>query len=304
MNNTTSTTPSLSTEKMREILRQVRQIEIRSRRAVNDIMGGEYHSVFRGRGMEFDEVREYAAGDEIRDIDWNVTARTGRPFVKRYVEEREQTVFFAVDVSASGEFGTRSRMKGEIAAEICAVLAFSAIQNNDRVGLLSFSDQVEELIPPKKGRKHVLRVVREILFNNPKGRGTDIPLAVDTLNKVLKRKAIVFLVSDFLAADLRRPLMRVNRQHDLIAIHLTDPREQALPPMGIVELQDAETGEMVLVDTNSRAVRERFEDAARLRREGIDRLFKTTGIDRIPIFMGEPYLDPVVKFFRTRAKRY
>lgn len=292
------------TEAMREILKRVRQIEIRSRRAVNDIMAGEYHSVFKGRGMEFDEVREYAPGDEIRDIDWNVTARTGRPFIKRYVEEREQTVFFVVDVSASGQFGTHQRMKGEIAAEICSVLAFSATKNNDRVGLLRFSDRVEELMPPKKGRKHVLRVVRQLLFARPQGKGTDIALAIDTLNKILKRRAIVFVVSDFLAPELRRPLMLANKRHDLIAIRLSDPREEELPPVGILELRDAETGESMLVDSSNRAVRERYREANQLRQIALEKMFRSLGIDNIPVRTNEPYLDNIVRYFRQRAKRY
>ena len=291
-------------ERMREILKRVRQIEIRSRRTVNDVLAGEYHSVFKGRGMEFDEVREYEPGDEIRDIDWNVTARTGRPFVKRFVEEREQTVFFVVDVSASGEFGTDRRMKGEIAAEICAILAFSAIQNNDRVGLLSFSDRVEEMIPPKKGRKHVLRVVRELLFAQPNGRGTNVPLALDTVNQLLKRRSIVFVVSDFLSGDLRRPLMITNRRHDLIAIRISDPREEVLPPVGIVELKDAETGESMLVDTSNRLVRELFAQSNQRRQLGLEKEFHSLGVDHIDIRTSEPYLNPIVKFFRMRAKRY
>ena len=298
------TTQTQDSDVMREILRRVRQIEIRSRRAVLDVLGGEYHSVFRGRGMEFDEVREYSPGDEIRDIDWNVTARTGKPFIKRFVEEREQTVFFLTDVSASGVFGTHERMKGEIAAEICAVLAFSAVQNNDRVGLLTFTDRIEELIPPKKGRKHVLRVVRELLFARPQGRGTDIALAVDTLNKVLKRRAIVFLVSDFLDQGLRRPLMLANRRHDVIAIRLVDAREEVLPPAGILELQDAETGESFLIDASNRRVRERFAEANRRRLEELQALFRSLGVDNISIRTDESYLDPIVRFFRMRAKRF
>ena len=295
---------SENNETMREILKRVRQIEIRSRRTVNDVLAGEYHSVFKGRGMEFDEVREYEPGDEIRDIDWNVTARTGRPFVKRFVEEREQTVFFVVDVSASGEFGTDRRMKGEIAAEICAILAFSAIQNNDRVGLLSFSDRVEEMIPPKKGRKHVLRVVRELLFAQPNGRGTNVPLALDTVNQLLKRRSIVFVVSDFLSGDLRRPLMITNRRHDLIAIRISDPREEVLPPVGIVELKDAETGESMLVDTSNRLVRDLFAQSNQRRQLGLEKEFHSLGVDHIDIRTSEPYLNPIVKFFRMRAKRY
>ncbi|NQU43521.1 DUF58 domain-containing protein [bacterium] len=289
---------------MREILRRVRRIEIRSRRAVHDVLGGEYHSVFKGRGMEFSEVREYMPGDEIRDIDWNVTARHGHAFIKRYAEEREQTVFFAVDLSASGAFGTVRRMKREIAAEICAVLAFSAIQNNDRVGLLSFTDRVEELIPPKKGRNHVLRVVRELLFSRPQGIGTDIASSVDAVNQILKRRAIVFLVSDFMAENLHRPLMLANRRHDLIAIRLRDPREETLPPAGLVELQDAETGRSLLVDTSSRRVREEFEESAQQRRLEQDRLFRSLGVDNMVIETDKPYLDPIVKFFRLRAKRH
>jgi uncharacterized protein (DUF58 family) len=303
MKNEAASPSSETNERMREILRRVRRIEIRSRKAVNDVFGGEYHSVFKGRGMEFDEVREYAAGDEIRDIDWNVTARTGKAFIKRYVEEREQTVFFVVDVSASSEFGTGERMKGEIAAEICSVLAFSAIQNNDRVGLLTFSDDVEELIPPKKGRKHVLRVVRELLFGQPRGRGTNLSLAIETLNRVLKRRAIVFLVSDFLAPDLRDPLVRANQRHDLIAIRLSDPREEVLPPMGIIELQDAETGETMRVDAASRSVRERFEESNRKRRLGLDRMFRSIGADCVAISTDADYLEPILSFFRMRARR-
>lgn len=296
-------TTTQENDRMREIIKRVRQIEIRTRRAVLDVMGGEYHSVFKGRGMEFDEVREYAPGDEIRDIDWNVTARTGKAFIKRFVEEREQTVFFLVDVSASGVFGTHNQMKGEIAAEICAILAFSAIQNNDRVGLLTFSDDIEELIPPKKGRKHVLRVVRQLLFARPKGIKTNLPLAIDSLNKVLKRRAIVFLVSDFLAPDLRQPLMMANRRHDLTIIRLLDPREEELPRAGIVELHDAETGEMMLVDTTNRKVRERFKQINERRELALEKMFRSLGLDNILVRTNEAYMDPLIRHFRTRAKR-
>jgi uncharacterized protein (DUF58 family) len=299
-----TTTPNIGSDQLREMLRQVRRIEIRSRRAVQEILGGEYHSVFKGRGMEFDEVREYAPGDEIRDIDWNVTARTGRPFVKRYAEERERTVFFVVDVSGSSVFGAADRMKGEVAAEICSVLAFSAVQNNDRVGLLTFSDRVENLVPPRKGRKHVLRVVRELLFAQPQGRGTDLALAVDTLNKVLKRRAILFVVSDFFARDVRKVLMVANRKHDLIAVRLTDPREETLPPAGIVELTDAETGESFLIDAGSRRARERFAEAAELRRLDTEKLFRSLGVDFIAARTDAPYLDSLVRLFRRRARRY
>lgn len=290
-------------EHMREILARVRRIEIRSRRAVQEVMGGEYHSVFKGRGMEFDEVREYEPGDEIRDIDWNVTARTGRAHIKRFVEEREQTVFFVVDLSASGSFGSRNRMKREQAAEICAILAFSAIQNNDRVGLITFSDHIEEMIPPKKGRKHVLRVIRELLFARPKGRGTDMPLALDTLNQVLKRRSIVFVVSDFLTDDFSRPLRMTRRRHDVIAIQLRDEREEVLPPMGIIELEDAETGEARLVDTGSEEMRRSFEDFNRRRLMMTERAFRSIGVDHLPIRTDAEYIGALIKYFRLRAKR-
>jgi uncharacterized protein (DUF58 family) len=297
-------------QNIRDILHRVRRIEIRSRHAVQDALGGEYRSVFKGRGMEFDETREYQSGDEIRDIDWNVTARTGKAFIKRYVEEREQTVFFVVDVSASGVFGSQHEMKGEIAAKICAVLAFAAIQNKDRVGLLTFSDRVESLIPPEKGRKHVLRVLRELLYGKPQGQGTDLNLAIDTLNRTLKRKAIVFLVSDFLLEEPRKALARAKRRHDLTLIRLTDPREEELPPAGIVELEDAETGEVMLVDTASRAARLRFAASNQLRQSTHEKLARSLGIDEIVVRTDASgpedmaYLDPIMKFFRLRAKRY
>jgi len=304
------TTTATTTQEIRDILRRVRRIEIRSRRAVQDALGGEYRSVFKGHGMEFDETREYQPGDEIRDIDWNVTARTGKPFIKRYVEEREQTVFFVVDASASGVFGSQREMKGEIAAKICAVLAFAAIQNKDRVGLLTFTDRVETLIPPEKGRKHVLRVIRELLYGKPQGRGTDLTLAVDTLNRTLKRRAIVFLVSDFLTDEPRKALALAKRRHDLTLIRLTDPREEELPAAGILELEDAETGEVMLVDTASRAARERFAASNQLRKTAYEKLARSLGIDEIVVRTDASgpeemaYLDPIMKFFRLRAKRY
>lgn len=286
-----------------ELLKQVRHIEIRSRRAVNSLLGGEYHSVFRGRGMEFDEVREYAPGDEIRDIDWNVTARAGKPFIKRYVEEREQTVFLLVDISASGTFGSRRKLKEEIAAEVCAVLAFSAISNKDRVGMIRFSDRIEEVIPPRRGRKHVLRVVRQILFDQPEGIGTDYLLAVDMLNRILKRRAIIFIISDFLGPNLKQALMRIDKHHDVTAVMVNDPREASLPSAGFMELQDPETGQLLLVNTQSSRLRESYAATWRIHRAEIQKIFAGRNMDVIQIDTDAPYMDALVRSFRKRAKR-
>ena len=234
----------------KEILKKVKRIEITTRGLVNDVFSGEYHSVFKGRGMEFSEVREYQIGDDIRTIDWNVTARMGHPFVKIFEEERELTVMLIVDVSSSGNFGTHSRMKGEIAIEICALLAFSAIKNNDKVGLIIFTDAIEKFIPPKKGKSHVLRVLRELLYHEPKGRQTDIGKTLEYLNRVTKRRSVVFLVSDFINTGYEKALQIANRRHDIVAITVTDPREMNMPDVGFIRLEDAETGEVVLVDTS------------------------------------------------------
>ena len=248
-----------------ELIRAVRHIEIRTRHLVNDSFAGEYHAIFKGRGMEFDEVREYQPGDDVRTIDWNVTARMGHPFVKRYVEERELTVMLAFDASASGSFGTKDRFKRELAAELGAVLAFSAITNNDKVGLLAFTDEIELHIPPRKGRRHVLRLIRDLLAFEPHGRGTDIVGGLDRLNHTLKRRAIVFLVSDMLQSDedgptdaLERALLATNRRHDLVAVTIADPRETAWPDVGLVSLEDAESGARMWVDSASPAWREAF----------------------------------------------
>ena len=245
----------------REIFKKVRQIEIRTNREVTDVLGGQYHSVFKGRGMEFEEVREYLPGDEVRSIDWNVTARFGHPFIKKFKEERELTVMLVVDVSASGQFGSVRQTKNELAAELAAVLAFSAIRNNDKVGLIMFTDRIEKFVPPKKGRRHVLRVVREILAFQPQGRGTDLQLALDYLNSVQSRRAVTFVVSDFQVTDeesVRKKLRVASKRHDVIALSLRDPREEELPAVGLLELRDAETGERALVDTFDRKVREEF----------------------------------------------
>lgn len=287
----------------KEILKKVRRIEIVTRRIVNDIMAGEYHSVFKGRGMEFDEVREYAVGDDIRAIDWNVTARTGYPHIKRFVEERELTVMLVFDASSSSEFGSAEQLKGEIAAEICALLAFSAIKNNDRVGLIIFTDKIEKFIPPKKGKKHVLRVIREVLAFKPENPKTDLNCALAYLMKILNRKSVVFLISDFISDDFYKNLGVVNQRHDLIAINIIDPREVSLPSVGFLELEDAETGELILIDTYDREVRESFARNASGELENLSRQFKMRNVDSIPIWTNKPYSDALVKFFRERARR-
>lgn len=288
----------------KEILKKVKRIEIQTRGVVNDVFSGEYHSVFKGRGMEFSEVREYQLGDDVRTIDWNVTARMGRPFVKIFEEERELTVILLVDVSSSGEFGTVQQMKGEIAAEICALLAFSAIKNNDKVGLIIFTDEVEKFVAPKKGKSHVLRVVREILYHRPKGRGTNIGKALQFLSHITHRRAVVFLVSDFINADYEKALQIANRRHDIIAISITDPRERELPNVGFIELEDAETGETYLLDTTDPAVRRdiavRSNENALVR----EKLFRSIQVDHIDISTQQSYIEPLIRFFRMRAKRF
>ena len=286
-----------------ELARTIRAIQIRSRKAVNDILAGAYESVFKGRGMEFEEVREYQPGDEVRTIDWNVTARMGHPYVKRFVEERELTVFFLVDLSASGAFGSVQQTKNELAAELCALLAFSAIRNNDKVGLILFTDDVELFIPPKKGMTHVLRVIREVLFFQPKNVRTDIAGGLDFLGKVTTKKSVVFLVSDVLGTGFDKPMRVLGRRHDLIAVSVTDPREQNMPNIGLVELQDAETGERVLFDTASSAIRERYETIGRNRPETLSEGFRAMKVDQIEVRTGDDYVGDLVKFFRMRERR-
>jgi uncharacterized protein (DUF58 family) len=291
----------------KELTKKIRYIQIYTSKAVNDVLAGEYHSVFKGQGMEFDEVRSYQPGDDIRTIDWNVTARTGHPYVKRYVEEREITVFFLVDLSSSGSFGSSGKTKNEIAAEFCALLAFSAIKNNDKVGLIVFTETIELFIPPAKGTSHVLRLIRELLFFDPgKNRqrtGTDIAFALDYLGRVMHKRGVVFLVSDFLDQDFEKPLGILARRHDLITVTVADPREFVLPDVGLLELQDAETGEIMLIDTGSNEVRHRYENQARNRDQRLDSLFKSLGIDQIRLFTDRDYVLDLVKFFRQRMKK-
>ncbi len=287
----------------REILRKVRRIEIRTRKLVNESLAGGYHSVFKGQGMEFSEVREYQFGDDVRSIDWNVTSRMGHPFVKKYKEERELTVVLVVDASASGRFGSAEQVKSEVMAEICALLAFSAIRNNDRVGLILFTDRVEKFVPPAKGQRHVLRVIREILFHRPLGRGTDLNGALEYLGRVIRRRAVVFLVSDFLTRDFERSLRLVNRVHDLVALSVRDPRESDLPAVGMVALEDAETGVVQVVDTGVPRLRQAFREAALAGQQRLRDLFRRLGIDTVELVNGEPYDVPLVRFFEERARR-
>ena len=286
-----------------DVLRKVRRIEITTNRLVDESLAGEYHSVFKGRGMEFAEVREYQFGDDVRSIDWNVTSRMGHPYVKKYVEERELTVILLVDFSGSGQFGTRRHFKREIEAEICAILAFSAIKNNDRVGLLAFTDRIEKFLVPKKGKDHVLRVVREVLYFRPRGRATDLAGALQHLSRTVTKRSVVFVVSDFLAPDYERALRIAARKHDLIALTVTDPREEELPAVGLLELEDAETGERFAVDAGSRRTRERFRVWAAERRAAREALFRRIGVDALEVFTDRPYDAPLVRFFQKRARR-
>ena len=301
----------MNPQKAREILKKVRQIEIRTRRLVDSSMGGEYHSVFKGRGMDFDEVREYVPGDEVRTIDWNVTARSGRPFVKKFTEERELTILLLVDVSASGNFGSTSQSKREMAAELASVLAFSAIRNSDKVGLILFSDQIEQYIPPKKGRRHVLRVVREILYFQPQHRGTDIIQALDFANRVTRRRAVTFLISDFQTsgdqtralASLQRAIRLTQTRHDLVAMHIQDRREEELPDVGLLAIEDAETGEMLELSTSNPKVRARFAELSRRNVEALRRVLNAEAVDSLELETGESYVPPLMQFFKTRERR-
>lgn len=309
---------SASPEQTREILRKVRQVEIRSRKFVDDALVGAYHSIFKGTGMDFAEVREYLPGDDVRAIDWNVTAKMDRPYIKLYEEERELTIVLAVDLSASGDFGSIGATKRERAAELASVLAFSATRNNDKVGLLLFTDEVEAYIPPKKGRQHILRVIREILFFKPSRSGTHIPNALRSMNRLVRRKAVVFLLSDFLTEDslawirpatggskddLQKILRLTNRRHDLICIDLSDPREFTLPEIGIVCLEDAETGEQVEVDTSNEQLRSLYQHQNNRRHAALLEGFRRSGIDYFSISTDQPYIHALRTFFKQRGGR-
>lgn len=291
-----------------EILRQVRQLEVTTRSLVNTLFSGEYHSAFKGKGMEFSEVREYHYGDDIRQIDWNVTARNDAPFVKVFTEEREQVLMLVVDASASGEFGSGSQMKGEVAVQLAALLAFSAIKNNDRVGLIIFTDRVEKFVPPKKGRGHVLRLLRELLYFKPQGRKTDVRGALEYLNRVVRRRSVVLLVSDFMDQGYERSLRITNRRHDVIALTVHDLRERAIPAVGLVALEDAETGEVSVIDTSSRSFQAEYDKITKGRARQLKRLMDQLEVDHVEIAVGaegatlKEYVKPLVAFFRRRAK--
>ena len=287
----------------KKILQKVRRIEIKTRGLVNDLFGGEYHSIFKGRGMTFSEVREYNPGDDIRLIDWNVTARTGSPFVKVFEEERELTVFLVVDISASGEFGSASQLKRDYGAEVASVLGFSAIKNNDKVGLILFSDRVEKYIIPKKGKSHVLRVIRELLYTVPKGSKTSIKVALDYLLKVAKRKCVVFLISDFLDDSYLRSLKIANKKHDLITIQLLDPVELELPDMGLLKVEDPETGETFWIDTSSQKSMKQLRKEIAIKQSNFRKEIKKSGIDLISISTDEDFVDPLMSFFKSRENR-
>jgi len=286
-----------------EVLRQVKLLELRTRGLVNSLFTGEYRSTFKGQGMEFAEVREYQSGDEVRSIDWNVTARMQRPYVKRYIEERELTVMLAVDVSGSERFGTRRRFKSELASELAAVLAMSAIRNNDRVGGLMFTDHVEHVVPPRKGRRHALRLIRDILAFEPAGRGTDIAGATEYLNKMLSHKAIIFLVSDFFGENIEHPLKLLAQRHDVVAVTLEDPSERALPDIGLVRFVDPETGATLDVDTSNAAVRAKFNAEVTAESDRRRHLLRRLAIDEIPVKTNQGIMDPLLRFFRARERR-
>ena len=294
----------------KSIRSRMRELEISTRRMVDDTMAGAYHSVFKGRGMDFDEVREYSPGDEVRTIDWNVTARAGRTFVKKFTEERELTIFLVVDICATGNFGTGAMAKRDQAAEVASVLAFSAIRNSDKVGLILYTDRIERYLPPKKGRRHVLRVVRDILYHEPQGIGTDTVKTLDVVNHVLHRRAVVFLISDFqmggdpnvARAQLRRAVRQTNRRHDLIALQIEDPRERQLPNVGIIALEDAETGEIIELDTAREAVRKRFNELSVERAQRLRNDLRTEGVDSVQLRTDMPYIPPLQRLFKSRSR--
>ena len=288
----------------KEVIKKIRQIEIRTKKLVNELFSGEYHSTFKGQGMEFEEVRQYEPGDDVRLIDWNVTARMGQPYIKKFREERELSVVLLIDASSSGRFGTRDRFKNDTAAELGALLAFSAIKNNDKVALIIFTDRIEKFVPPKKGRAHVLRIIREILYFKPQGKGTDIAAALEYFNKVIRRKSVVFLISDFLSEGFSKPLQIANNKHDIIAIKVSDPRESTFDDVGLIELEDAETGEVLIIDSGSKEFRREFaarasEDVAELKRG-----LRSINLDFINIRTDQSYIVPLINFFKARERRH
>ena len=287
----------------KDLIKRIRKLEITTRKVVSDVLAGQYHSVFKGRGMAFSEVRQYQPGDEIRVIDWNVTARMNDTYVKVFTEERELTVMLLVDVSASEDFGSRNRSKAELAAEVAAMIAFSAIANNDRVGLILFTDEVEKVIPPKKGQKHVLRVISDILSFKPKRRGTDLGAGLNYLSRLAKRKTVSFLISDFLAHNYEKPLRIVGRKHDLVPVVVADPCEESFPKAGLVDMEDPETGLRIVVDTSDPLVRGDYARAMQTIRDERRKLFKKLELDHVELRAGEEYVAALARFFRARARR-
>jgi uncharacterized protein (DUF58 family) len=285
------------------LLKKVRKIEIKTKGLSNHIFAGEYHTAFKGKGMAFSEVREYQPGDDIRSIDWNVTARYNSPFVKVFEEEREMTVMLLIDVSASGNFGTQEQFKRELATELAAILAFSAINNNDKVGVIFFTDKVEQFIPPKKGKSHILRIIREVLAFDPTGKGTDIAGALEYFSAVIKKRSICFILSDFMSKEFDRPLKIASKKHDLVALRIHDIREDTLPNVGLVPMQDSETEKMLFVDTSSKKVRDNFSKNRAQATEKLRKLFPASGVDLIDITTGTDYVKPLINFFKTRGKR-
>ncbi len=287
----------------RELLKQVRQIEIKTKGLVNHVFSGEYHSVFKGRGMEFSEVREYQIGDDIRNIDWNVTARFGHPYIKVFEEERELTVMLIIDLSGSLSFGTENKTKQQIAAELSSILAFSALKNNDKVGLILFTDKIEKFVPPRKGRKHVLRIIREVLSFEPEGKTTDIDLALQYFNNSIKKRSIAFLISDFMDEGFEKILRIAGKKHDLIGVVLSDRREKEIPRLGLVKFHDAETGQQRWLDTSNKETYRLIQKLNRENEEKRKSLFLSSGLDSIEINTGEDYVKPLVQFFKMRGNR-
>ena len=285
------------------LLKKVRKIEIKTKGLSNHIFAGEYHTAFKGKGMAFSEVREYQPGDDIRSIDWNVTARYNSPFVKVFEEEREMTVMLLIDLSASGNFGTQEQFKRELATELAAILAFSAIKNNDKVGVIFFTEKVEQFIPPKKGKSHILRIIREVLAFEPTGKGTDISGALEYFSAVIKKRSICFILSDFMSEDFEKPLKIASKKHDLVALRIYDKREDTLPNVGLVPMQDAETEIIQFVDTSNKQVRDNFAKNRVLKNEKLQKLFPASGVDLINIITGKDYIKPLINFFKTREKR-
>ncbi|MBD3296345.1 MAG: DUF58 domain-containing protein [Candidatus Omnitrophica bacterium] len=287
----------------KEVLAKIRRIQISTAKKATEVFAGEYKSIFKGRGLEFVEVREYVPGDDIRSIDWNVTARMRRPFIKRFIEERELTIMLLLDLSRSNDFGTVNRLKRELAAEVCAVLGASATKNNDKVGSIIFTDRIENYIPPRKGTRHVFKVIREALYHRPEGKGTDIPMCLEYLERVTNKSVIAFLISDLYSGGLKKPLSIASKKHDIVAVHITDPRDFFMPDAGVIRLRDAETGRQVLLDTSDPSVRKEYGIRAEALEASRKKLFYSLGIDRVVLSTAEPYEKALVRFFRTRKTR-